>query len=152
MRKGVGERRRGAREWISVPPVHPFCYGTAFLRLTPSYLDEFMWQDRFGRTYQDCFDNIQRHIAQFYPVQRPVYIFNHRPFPGPPILFKKKLNYVLLCFIKLRFKPKCHGIDTIMYNSLIPFVNFGSSQYSILKLIAIYTIWYAHTSFLLYIT
>jgi hypothetical protein len=24
---------------------------------------------------------------------------------------------VLLCFIKLQFKPKCHGIDTIMYNS-----------------------------------
>ena len=29
MRKGVGERRRGAGEWISVPPVHPLCYGTA---------------------------------------------------------------------------------------------------------------------------
>ena len=39
---------------------------------------------------------------------------------GPPILFKKKLNYVLLCFIKLQFKPKCHSIDTIMYKSLIP--------------------------------
>ena len=45
---------------------------------------------------------------------------------------EKKLNYVLLCFIKLQSKPKCHGIDTIMYNSLIPFANFGSSQYSIL--------------------
>ena len=33
-------------------------------------------------------------------------------------------------------KPKCHGIDTNMYNSLIPFANFGGSQYSILKLIA----------------
>ena len=136
MRKGVGERRRGAGEWISVTPFHPLCYGTAILRLTPSYLDEFMWRDRFSRTYQDCFDNIQRHIAEFYPVQRPVYIFNHRPFSGPPILFKKKLNYVLLCFIKLQLKPKCHGIDTIMYNSLIPFANFGGSQYSILKLIA----------------
>ena len=37
MRKGVGERRRGAGEWVSVPPVHPLCYGTAFLRLTPSF-------------------------------------------------------------------------------------------------------------------
>ena len=59
---------------------------------------------------------------------------------GPPILLKKKLNYVLLCFIKLQFKPKCHGIDTIMYNSLIPFANFGSSQYSILKLITIHNL------------
>ena len=31
------------------------------------------------------------------------YIFNHWPFSGPPILFKKKLNYVLLFFIKLQF-------------------------------------------------
>jgi hypothetical protein len=37
MRKGVGERRRGAGEWISVSPVHPLCYGTTFLRLTPSF-------------------------------------------------------------------------------------------------------------------
>ena len=34
----------------------------------PSYLDEFMWRDRFDRTHQDCFDNIQRHNAKFYPV------------------------------------------------------------------------------------
>jgi hypothetical protein len=34
----------------------------------------------------------------------------------------------------------CHGINTIMYNSLIPFANFGSSQYSILKLIAIHNL------------
>jgi hypothetical protein len=27
---------------------------------------------------------------------------------------------VLMCFIKLQFKPKCHSIDTIMYKSLIP--------------------------------
>jgi hypothetical protein len=53
---------------------------------------------------------------------------------------EKKLNYVLLCFIKLQSKPKCHGIDTIMYNSLIPFANFGSSQYSILWLIAIHNL------------
>jgi hypothetical protein len=36
-RKGVGERRRGAGEWISIPPFHPLCYGTAFLRPTPSF-------------------------------------------------------------------------------------------------------------------
>ena len=35
-RKGVGERRRGVGEWISIPPVHPLCYGTAFLWPTPS--------------------------------------------------------------------------------------------------------------------
>jgi hypothetical protein len=40
----------------------------------------------------------------------------------------------------LQFKPKCHGIDTIMYNSLIPFANFGSSQYAILTLIAIHNL------------
>ena len=28
--KRVGEKRRGAGEWISVHPVHPLCYGTAF--------------------------------------------------------------------------------------------------------------------------
>jgi hypothetical protein len=66
--------------------------------------------------------------------------FQSLALKGPPILLKKKLNYVLLCFIKLQFKPKCHGIDTIMYNSLIPFANFGSSQYSILKLIAIHNL------------
>ena len=32
-----GERRRGAGEWISIPPAHPLYYGTAFLRLTPSF-------------------------------------------------------------------------------------------------------------------
>jgi hypothetical protein len=32
MRKGVGERRKGAGDWISEPPVHPLCYGTAFLQ------------------------------------------------------------------------------------------------------------------------
>jgi hypothetical protein len=37
MRKEVGERRGGTGEWLSVPPVHPLCYGTAFLRLTPSF-------------------------------------------------------------------------------------------------------------------
>ena len=42
-------------------------HGTTIGKL-PSYLDEFMWRDRFGRTHQDCFDNIQRHIAEFYPV------------------------------------------------------------------------------------
>ena len=42
-------------------------HGTTIGKL-PSYLDEFMWWDRFGRTHQDCFDNIQRHIAEFYPV------------------------------------------------------------------------------------
>jgi hypothetical protein len=33
-------------------------------------------------------------------------------------IIKKNLNYALLCFIKLQFKPKCHGIDTSIYNSL----------------------------------
>jgi transposase-like protein len=42
-------------------------HGTTIGKL-PSYLDEFMWRDRFGRTHQDCFDNIRRHIAEFYPV------------------------------------------------------------------------------------
>jgi hypothetical protein len=41
--------------------------------------------------------------------------FQSPALKGPPILLKKKLNYMLLCFIKLQFKPKCHGIDTIMY-------------------------------------
>ena len=55
--------------------------------------------------------------------------------------FKHKIsNYVLLCFIKLQFKPKCHGIDTIRYNSLIPFANFGSSQYLILKLMTMHNL------------
>ena len=42
-------------------------HGTTIGKLA-SYLDEFMWRDRFGRTHQDCFDNIQRHIAEFYQV------------------------------------------------------------------------------------
>jgi hypothetical protein len=55
--------------------------------------------------------------------------------------FKHKIkDDVLLCFIKLQFKPKCHGIDTIRYNFLIPFAKFGSSQYSILKLITIHNL------------
>jgi hypothetical protein len=58
-----------------------------------------------------------RHWSEWIMLSGRINIFNHRPFSGPPILSKKKLNYVLLCFIKLQFKPKCYGIDTIMYNN-----------------------------------
>ena len=34
----------------------------------PSYLDEFMWRERFGKTSQECWDNIMRDIAHQYPV------------------------------------------------------------------------------------
>ena len=34
----------------------------------PSYLDEFMWRERFGATDRACFRNICRHIATIYPV------------------------------------------------------------------------------------
>ena len=34
----------------------------------PSYLDEFMWRERHGKTYRDTLDNIIRDIAQDYPV------------------------------------------------------------------------------------
>ena len=33
-----------------------------------SYLDEFMWRERFGKTKRACFRNICRDIATFYPV------------------------------------------------------------------------------------
>jgi transposase-like protein len=42
-------------------------HGTTIGKL-PSYLDKFMCRDRCGRTQQDCFDNIQRHITELYPV------------------------------------------------------------------------------------
>ena len=34
----------------------------------PSYLDEFMWFERYGKTRADRFDNIARDIAIQYPV------------------------------------------------------------------------------------
>ena len=34
----------------------------------PSYLDEFMWRERFGTTSRDAWFNIVRDIAQQYPV------------------------------------------------------------------------------------
>jgi len=33
-----------------------------------SYLDEFMWRERWGKTSRASFDNIRAHIAQQYPV------------------------------------------------------------------------------------
>jgi hypothetical protein len=37
-KRGKGEmRRKGVGERISIPPFHPLCYGTAFLRPTPSF-------------------------------------------------------------------------------------------------------------------
>ena len=34
----------------------------------PSYLDEFMWRERFGQTARDTLGNIMADIAQQYPV------------------------------------------------------------------------------------
>ena len=34
----------------------------------PSYLDEFMWQERYGDTEHNCFNNIIRDINIQYPV------------------------------------------------------------------------------------
>ena len=34
----------------------------------PSYLDEFMWRERFGKTASDAMEKIMAHIANFYPV------------------------------------------------------------------------------------
>ena len=34
----------------------------------PSYLDEFMWRERFGETSSDSWRNIMLHIAHRYPV------------------------------------------------------------------------------------
>ena len=32
----------------------------------PSYLDEFMWRERYGQSRYDAFENICRHIAEIY--------------------------------------------------------------------------------------
>lgn len=34
----------------------------------PSYLDEFMWKERYGTTRRQCFNNLCRDIATQYPV------------------------------------------------------------------------------------
>lgn len=34
----------------------------------PSYLDEFMYRERYGKTAMECFDSIIRDIARQYPV------------------------------------------------------------------------------------
>ena len=34
----------------------------------PSYLDEFMWRERYGKTARDALENIMRDIAQQYQV------------------------------------------------------------------------------------
>lgn len=38
------------------------------LHEVPSYLDEFMWRERYGRTPDAAFTNILQHIAREYPV------------------------------------------------------------------------------------
>ena len=37
-------------------------------RQLPSYLDEFMWRERYGTTAQQALDKILEHIADIYPV------------------------------------------------------------------------------------
>ena len=34
----------------------------------PSYIDEFMWRERYGKTAIDCVNNLCRDIAHDYPV------------------------------------------------------------------------------------
>ena len=34
--------------------------------MVPAYLDEFMWRQRFGKTADECFNNILNHISEFY--------------------------------------------------------------------------------------
>ena len=34
----------------------------------PSYLDEFMWRERYGKSSKEAWENIIRNIAQQYPV------------------------------------------------------------------------------------
>lgn len=34
----------------------------------PSYLDEFLWRERYGRTGDDAFTNLLMQIAQKYPL------------------------------------------------------------------------------------
>ena len=34
----------------------------------PSYLDEFMWRERYGKTARDTLQNIMANISQLYPV------------------------------------------------------------------------------------
>ena len=34
----------------------------------PSYLDEYMWRERYGKTARDALHNILHHISQQYPV------------------------------------------------------------------------------------
>ena len=40
-------------------------YGST-LPLIPSYLDEFMWRERYGLNTSEAFDNILAHIAEHY--------------------------------------------------------------------------------------
>ena len=37
-------------------------------KLLPSYIDEFMWKERFGKTGSDTFNNICLHITEKYPL------------------------------------------------------------------------------------
>ena len=38
----------------------------------PSYLDEFMWRERYGKTAGEAFRSIMADIAAFYPVWTPI--------------------------------------------------------------------------------
>ena len=33
-----------------------------------SYLDEFMWKERYGQTVGDAFNSMLRHITEYYPL------------------------------------------------------------------------------------
>ena len=53
--------------WCAVKRRFKKMIGTAS-GMVPSYLDEHMWRERYGRTPALCFVNIQRHIQERYPL------------------------------------------------------------------------------------
>ena len=53
--------------WCRVKARFKTMRGVSELQL-PSYLDEFMWRERYGQTKKDAFTNIISHIASQYPL------------------------------------------------------------------------------------
>lgn len=57
--------------------------------MVPSYLDEFMWKERYGSTFDLAFINILRHISERETRVRFLLANVKTAFSGPPNITKE---------------------------------------------------------------
>ena len=102
MRKGVGKRRRGAGEWISVPPVHLPCYGTAFLRLTPGFPGPFLPVSLYPvHSLSETALNCHRNVYVKLTPQSGQSLKSNRIFWSPCWTFYRSFSLYIIYILKM---------------------------------------------------